>query len=67
MASSPTGTEDIQVTPERLCTSDFMSLLKHLYEKGRINRLVVDEVSILRSDRSPVDALSRHIAFPYAL
>ncbi|KAF8349509.1 P-loop containing nucleoside triphosphate hydrolase protein [Amanita rubescens] len=33
----------LYITPERLCTSDFMSLLKHLYEKGKINRLVVDE------------------------
>ncbi len=64
MDSFPTGTENIQVTPERLSTSDFMSLLKHLYEKGRINRLVVDEVSISRSDRPPVDSFSRHIAFP---
>ena len=32
------------VTPERLCTSDFLQLLDVVYENHNLNRLVVDEV-----------------------
>jgi len=32
------------VTPEKLCSSEFMKLLGPLYERGELNRLVVDEV-----------------------
>ena len=55
------GAENLQVTPERLCTNDFMSLLQTLYEKGKINRLVVDEVSSPRSGSSLIDSVPRHI------
>lgn len=34
----------ILVTPEKLCSSEFLRLLYGLYAKGRLNRLVVDEV-----------------------
>ena len=32
------------VTPEKLCSSEFMKLLGPLYQRGELNRLVVDEV-----------------------
>ena len=32
------------VTPEKLCSSEFMKLLEPLYLRGELNRLVVDEV-----------------------
>jgi hypothetical protein len=32
------------VTPEKLCSSEFMKLLEPLYQRGELNRLVVDEV-----------------------
>ncbi|KNZ73146.1 Bloom syndrome protein [Termitomyces sp. J132] len=33
----------IYTTPERLCLSDFMNMLKGVYEENELNRLVVDE------------------------
>ena len=35
----------ILVTPEGLCTKDFMNLVQKLYDGGNLNRLVVDEVN----------------------
>lgn len=35
----------VAVTPERLCTPEFMNLLGVVYQQGQLNRLVVDEVS----------------------
>lgn len=32
------------VTPERLCSFEFLKLLDGIYGKGQLNRLVVDEV-----------------------
>ncbi|KAG5219363.1 ATP-dependent DNA helicase [Salix suchowensis] len=40
-----------EVTPERLCTSVFRNILAALYRTSGINRLVVDEVDIIRSLR----------------
>ena len=37
-------THELAVTPERLCTADFMELLDTVYENNNLNRLVVDEV-----------------------
>ena len=34
----------ISVTPEKLCSSEFMKLLEPVYLRGELNRLVVDEV-----------------------
>jgi len=36
------------VTPERLCTSEFLELLDGVYENHNLNRLVVDEVGFPR-------------------
>ncbi|KAI0248645.1 P-loop containing nucleoside triphosphate hydrolase protein, partial [Lactifluus subvellereus] len=33
----------LYMTPEKLCSPDFMKLLEHLYYHGELNRLVVDE------------------------
>ncbi|KAF8895592.1 P-loop containing nucleoside triphosphate hydrolase protein [Infundibulicybe gibba] len=33
----------LYITPEKLCTSEFMNLLDKVYHKGGLNRLVVDE------------------------
>lgn len=33
----------IYITPERLCTADFMHLLDGVYAEGELNRLVIDE------------------------
>ncbi|KAH9979944.1 ATP-dependent DNA helicase [Lactifluus volemus] len=33
----------LYITPEKLCSPDFMKLLGSLYHRGEINRLVVDE------------------------
>lgn len=35
------------VTPEKLCTPEFIQILSKLYEQKELNRLVVDEVSNL--------------------
>ena len=56
------GAENSQVTPERLCTKDFISLLQKPYENGKINRLIVDEVRSPRWGSSFIDALPRRIA-----
>jgi bloom syndrome protein len=40
------------VTPEKLCTKEFMELLTKVYEQDELNRLVVDEVSHHFSQRS---------------
>ena len=34
----------LPVTPEKLCSPEFMKLLGPLYLRGELNRLVVDEV-----------------------
>ncbi|KAI0269956.1 ATP-dependent DNA helicase [Gloeopeniophorella convolvens] len=33
----------LYMTPEKLCTSEFLKLLTPVYERGELNRLVVDE------------------------
>ncbi len=35
---------DIQATPERLCTGEFKRILRTVHENHNFNRLVVDEV-----------------------
>lgn len=37
------------VTPEKLCSSEFMKLLGPLYQRGELNRLVVDEVGLVQT------------------
>jgi len=37
------------VTPEKLCSSEFMKLLGPLYQRGELNRLVVDEVGSVQT------------------
>jgi hypothetical protein len=32
------------VTPEKLCTAEFLGLLDGVHDNGELNRLVVDEV-----------------------
>ncbi|KAM6494430.1 P-loop containing nucleoside triphosphate hydrolase protein [Amanita muscaria] len=36
-------TKLLYITPERLCTNDFLNLIQQLYNNGKINRFVVDE------------------------
>ncbi|KAJ7701417.1 P-loop containing nucleoside triphosphate hydrolase protein [Mycena rosella] len=33
----------LYITPEKLCTADFMQILKKIYDQGELNRLVIDE------------------------
>ncbi|KAJ6583974.1 ATP-dependent DNA helicase [Mycena vulgaris] len=33
----------LYITPEKLCTADFMKMLSKIYEQGELNRLVIDE------------------------
>jgi len=43
------------VTPERLCTAEFLQLLDIVYENHNLNRLVVDEVGL------PCDSTITHL------
>ncbi|KAF4617418.1 hypothetical protein D9613_006191 [Agrocybe pediades] len=43
-----TRTKLLYVTPERLCTADFMKILDVIHENHNLNRLVVDELQFHR-------------------
>ncbi|GAW01067.1 ATP-dependent DNA helicase [Lentinula edodes] len=56
----------LYTTPEKLPRPDFMKLLRIVYNKGELNRLVVDEVCfIVALEHSMTHSvLYRHIAYP---
>ena len=54
----------IIVTPEKLCSPEFMKLLEPLYCRGELNRLVVDEVRWTHTHFPASINYIRHIVYP---
>jgi hypothetical protein len=52
------------VTPEKLCSPEFMKLLGPLYQRGELNRLVVDEVCLIYGTFFRQTNSNRHIVYP---
>ncbi|KAF8628675.1 hypothetical protein AX15_003798 [Amanita polypyramis BW_CC] len=43
LSSDKPTTRLLYITPEKLFTNDFMNLIRHLYDRNMINRLIIDE------------------------